>query len=309
MRKNGSFYSRKRRSYVSGIKILCLLFLLLLVSSCSIFTNRTVLSDNFRNYYEIFVRSFYDKNADGIGDLAGVTAKLDYIAKDVGADGIWLMPIFPSPSYHKYDVTDYYTIDPQYGTLEEFDLLIAKAHEKDIRIILDLAVNHTSNLHPWFDSAVKALWSGEQSKYIGYYNFTLTDPGQGYSKITDKYYYECRFVSGMPDLNLDNADVREEIAKIAKFWLDRGVDGFRLDAATSYYTGDNAKNIEFLSWFNGVVKAYEKDAYLVGEVRSDAGTVSEYYKSGIDSFFNYPYSQITGELVADLNTRMGEPFC
>ncbi len=281
---------------------------LLLFSSCSMIKNSTGLSDNFRNYYEIFVRSFYDQNSDGIGDLAGVAVKLDYIEKDVGADGIWLMPVFPSPSYHKYDVTDYYTIDPQYGTLQDFDILIAKAHKQDVRIILDLVLNHTSNLHPWFDSAVKALWSGEQSKYTGYYNFTLTDPGQGYSKITDKYYYECRFVSGMPDLNLDNAEVREEIVKIAKFWLDRGVDGFRLDAATSYYTGDHTKNIAFLTWFSSIVKDYKPDAYLVGEVWSDAGTVSEYYKSGIDSFFNFPYSQATGELVATLNTRMGESF-
>jgi len=266
------------------------------------------ISDNYRNYYEIFVRSFYDSNGDGLGDLQGVTAKLDYVAKDVGADAIWLMPIMPSPTYHKYDVTDYFEIDPQYGSLADFDQLIAEADKRDVKIIIDLVLNHTSNLHPWFDTAVQALWAGKESPYIDYYHFTEENPGEGYNKITDKYYYECRFVSGMPDLNLDSQAVRAEIIKIVKFWLDRGVDGFRLDACTSYYTGNTTKNIEFLSWFNQEVKAIKADAYLIGEVWSDAGTIAEYYKSGIDSFFNFPYSQATGRLVPALNMQDGSGY-
>lgn len=285
--------------------VVILLALVLALSSCA---GPEKVSDKYRNYYEIFVRSYYDTDSNGLGDLDGVTAKLDYIAKDLGADGIWLMPIMPSPTYHKYDVTDYYAIDPQYGTLDDFDQLVEAAHARDVKLIIDLVLNHTSNLHPWFDSAVQSLWKGEENKYIGYYNFTTENLGKGYNKITDKYYYECRFVSGMPDLNLSNPEVREEIGKIAQFWLDRGVDGFRLDAATSFYTGDNPKNIEFLTWLNSTIKAYKPDAYLIGEVWSDGGTINEYYKSGIDSFFNFPYSQATGKFVLTLNNQTGADF-
>lgn len=296
--------------YFDKYKKIIIVFIVLVftMASCNNANDNKKISDNFRNYYEIFVRSFYDQSADGIGDLAGVTAKLDYITNDVGADGIWLMPIMPSPSYHKYDITDYYSIDPQYGTLADFDLLIAEADKRDVKIIIDLVLNHTSNLHPWFESAVNALWKDEQSKYTGYYNFTLENRGQGYSKITDKYYYECRFVSGMPDLNLDNTDLRGEIFNIAKFWLDRGVDGFRLDAVTSFYTGNNEKNIEFLTWFNNTIKAYKPDAYLIGEAWTDGLVIADYYKSGIDSFFNFPYSQATGTFVSTINGRTGNDF-
>ena len=205
------------------ILLVLVMALVLALSSCA---GPQKISDKYRNYYEIFVRSYYDTDGNGLGDLDGVTAKLDYIAKNLGADGIWLMPIMPSPTYHKYDVTDYYAIDPQYGTLEDFDQLVKAAHAIDLKLIIDLVLNHTSNLHPWFDSAVQSLWKGEENKYIGYYNFTTENLGKGYNKITDKYYYECRFVSGMPDLNLDNPEVRDEIGKIAKFWLDRAWMGF-----------------------------------------------------------------------------------
>ena len=115
----------------------------ILFSSCS-GKGTAKQSDNYRNYYEIFVRSFYDSDGDGIGDLKGVTSKLDYISKDLGADGIWLMPIMPSPSYHKYNITDYYAIDPQYGTMDDFDELMQETDKRDIKVIIDLVVNHTS---------------------------------------------------------------------------------------------------------------------------------------------------------------------
>ncbi|MHB8962734.1 MAG: alpha-amylase family glycosyl hydrolase [Saccharofermentanales bacterium] len=297
---------RKSAGMIAAAVLLAVLVAVL--PACSFGGKIIKVSDSYRNYYEIFVRSFFDSGADGLGDLNGVTAKLDYISKTVGADGIWLMPVMPSPSYHKYDVKDYYDIDPEYGTLADFDKLIAEAHKRDVKVIIDFVVNHTSNLHPWFDTAVQALWKGEDSKYIGYYNFTIENPGQGYSKITDKYYYECRFVSGMPDLNLENTDLRNELIDIAKFWIDKGVDGFRLDACTSFYTGNKTKNIEFLTWLNDEIKAYKPDAYLVGEVWSDASTVSDYYKSGIDSFFNFPYAQATGTLVATVNNKAGNNF-
>jgi alpha-amylase len=288
-----------------------LLSLLLAVASLSAACGRstpTRLADNVRDFYEIFVRSYYDSDGNGLGDLAGVTAKLGYIADDLGAGGIWLMPVMPSPSYHKYDITDYLAIDPQYGTLADFDKLVAEAHKRDIRVIMDLVLNHTSNLHPWFDQAVQALWKGEASPYIDYYHFTKDNLGQGYSKITDQYYYECRFVPGMPDLNLDSAAVRQEISGIVRFWLDRGVDGFRLDAVTSYYTGEIEKNIAFLSWLNGTVKSIKPDAYLIGEAWSSGSDIVQYCASGIDSFFNFPCSQATGRLVEAINSQDGSDF-
>lgn len=288
--------------------IAVLLLVLAVVTACSRPEVPSGISDQYRNYYEIFVRSYYDSDADGIGDLAGVTAKLDYITRDLGADGIWLMPIMPSPTYHKYDVTDYLAIDPEYGSMADFDTLIAAAHERDVKVIIDLVVNHTSNRHPWFEQAVSALWKGTDSPYIDYYNFTLENPGEGYNKITDKYFYECRFVSGMPDLNLDSPAVRAELLDIAGFWLDRGVDGFRLDAVTSFYTGNREKNIAFLGWLNDSIKTRWPDAYLIGEAWTEGGIIADYYSSGIDSFFNFPYAQATGRLVAALNSRTGENF-
>jgi len=266
------------------------------------------MSDNYRNYYEVFVRSFYDSDNDGIGDLKGVISKLDYISEDLGADGIWLMPIMPSSSYHKYDITDYYSIDSQYGTLDDFNNLITEAHNRDIHVIIDLVINHTSNQHPWFSKAVESLWTGEENQYTDYYNFTTEYKGSGYNKITDVYYYESRFTPDMPDLNLDNPEVRDEISKITKFWMDLGVDGFRLDAVTSYYTGNDTKNIEFMSWLNDNIKEYKEDAYIVGEAWTTSMIINDYYTSGIDSFFNFPFSQFSGTIVKNLNSNLGETF-
>jgi alpha-amylase len=263
-------------------------------------------SDNYRNYYEIFVRSFYDSDGDGIGDLKGVTSKLDYISKDLGADGIWLMPIMPSPSYHKYNVTNYYAIDPQYGTMDDFDELMQETDKRDIKVIIDLVVNHTSDMMPWFRKAVEGLWDEEENEYTRYYNFTTEYSGSGYTKITAQYYYEARFSPDMPDLNLDNEAVRSEILNIAKFWIDRGVDGFRLDAVTSYYTGNDTKNTEFMKWLNDSVKAYKPDAYFVGEAWTTASSIADYYSSGIDSFFNFPFSQVDGTIVKNLNAQNGK---
>ena len=243
--------------------------------------------DNYRNYYEIFVYSFYDSNGDGYGDLNGVTEKLDYI-KDMGFNGIWLMPIHPSPTYHKYDVSDYYDIDKLYGSLEDFDNLIKEAHARNINVIIDLVVNHTSTAHKWFKDAQAAVKRGDlNDKYAKYYNFT-TASSNGYTQVSGtNYYYESRFWSGMPDLNLDNTDVRKEISDIMKYWLiDRKVDGFRLDAVTSYYTGQVSKSVEFLSWLNDEAKSFKKDCYIVGEAWEGTDVqIKEYNDSGIDSCF------------------------
>lgn len=269
------------------------------------------IDDDYRTTYEIFVYSFYDSDGDGIGDLNGVEEKLDYIndgdpttTTDLGATQIWLMPIFQSTTYHKYDTTDYESIDTQYGTMDDFDSLLAACHERGIRVILDLAVNHTSVENEWFVEATDYLKSlGEDEEpdaavcpYVDYYNFSR-EKQDGYEPLegTD-WYYEARFWSGMPDLNLDSDAVRSEIADITQFWLDKGVDGFRLDAMTSYYTDDTTKSIEFTKWLNDTVKEQDPEAYLVGECWTDQSVYASYYESGIDSLFDFQFAGQEGTI-------------
>jgi glycosidase len=297
------------------------------MAGCSNSEKVNIIEDNYRNYYEIFVRSFYDSDDNGIGDIKGIVEKLDYLKDsdfktkdDLGIDGIWLMPIMPSPTYHKYDVTDYYSIDPQYGTMEDFEQLVAKSKERGINIIIDLVLNHTSSKHPWFLSAVKSLaiepcgqevcvhteLCREHNKYVKYYNFAQEKKSGYHSKgMPAGWYYEGVFWDQMPDLNLDNTEVRKEIEDIGKFWIDKGVAGYRLDAVTSFYTGNITKNVEFLKFFNDKMKSYNKDTYIIGEAWSDANSVSEYYKSGVDSFFNFPLADTTGRIVASVRSRSG----
>lgn len=247
------------------------------------------------NWYEIFVASYADGDGDRMGDFKGLTQKLPYI-HDMGFRGVWLMPIHPSPTYHKYDVTDYYAIDPDYGTMEDFDLFLEEAHQLGIRVILDLVVNHTSNEHPWFQSAK----SDPASPYRSYYNF-YDEQRAGCNQLPDGTWFESRFVSTMPDLNLDHPAVREEIESIMAFWLNKGVDGFRLDAVTSYYTGDKTGNIEFLRWLNDTAKAIRPDCVIIGECWEDMYTISDYYASGADSFFLFPVSQSGGYIAKILS--------
>lgn len=267
------------------------------------------MEDNYRTYYEVFVYSFYDGNGDGIGDLKGLTKKLDYIndgdpatMDDLGCNGIWLMPVMPSPTYHKYDTTDYYSIDPEYGTMEDFEAFLSACRERGIKVIMDLALNHTSSEHPWFQEAcsyLKELGDGEpdpgECPYVLYYNFSK-EKKSGFSPVkrSDIWYYEAQFWDGMPDLNLYNEELRAEIEKIADFWLAKGVGGFRLDAAKEYVTGADGSNIEILSWFNDVVKEKYPDAYLVAEVFSDMAVYEKYYESGIDSLFDFDFANKDG---------------
>lgn len=268
-----------------------------------------IIDDKYRNYYEIFVYSFFDTNNDGIGDLNGVTQKLDYI-KEMGFNGIWLMPIHPSPTYHKYDVKDYYAIDPAYGTLDDFKKLVDEAHKRGINIILDLVVNHSSSEHPWFKNACDSIRkNGSPSgEYADFYNFTKQSSTTGYSPVSGtSYYYESRFWSGMPDLNLDSENVKAEIVKIMNYWLnDYNVDGFRLDAVTSYYTGNVPSNVEFLSWLNTEAKKLKSDAYIVGEawLGSDF-EINRYYQSGIDSFFLFTGAQAGGTIASLVKQQSG----
>ena len=246
-------------------------------------------------YYEIFVRSFQDSGNDGVGDFNGVTERLDYLV-DLGVTGVWLMPVHPSPSYHGYDVTDYYDVNPDYGTLAEFETLLDEAHARDIKIIIDLVVNHSSSDHPWFKSAR----AGDET-YRDFYSWRDTDPGwRGTSGApawhsTNSGYYLGLFWSGMPDLNLANPEVVTEIESVAKFWLDLGVDGFRVDAIQHIFESPdgNIRNVpETFDWvrdFEAFIKTVNPAAFVVGETWTDSGTIVKYHNAAnLDMSFNYP---------------------
>ncbi len=263
--------------------------------------------DNYRTWYEIFVYSFCDSNGDGIGDLQGVISKLDYLA-DMGINGIWLMPIHPSTTYHKYNVSDYYAIDPAYGTMEDFEQLIAECDARGIKVIIDFVVNHSGSEHEWFKEACKYLRSLQPGEtpdpaacpYVDYYTFVEADSAPvSYSAVagTSNWYYESMFSYDMPDLNLANEALRAEIEAIMKFWLDKGVAGFRLDAAKEFYSGNSERNVEVLSWIQQAATSIKPDCYLVAEVWDTFASIAEYYKSGITSIFNYAFGNKTGKII------------
>lgn len=260
-------------------------------------------------FYEIFVRSFYDSNGDGIGDLKGITEKLDYLNDgdpdthdDLGIGGIWLMPINPSPSYHGYDVTDYRAINPDYGTLEDLQELLQEAHKRGIKIIMDLVVNHTSKEHPWFVDSAK----NTDSKYRDWYVWaedqgrsatgaSATGSGNAWHSVRGNHYLGT-FWDGMPDLNFDNDDVRAEMKDIGKFWLEQGLDGFRLDAAKHIYEdllsdkseATTTKNVAWWQEFRTAMLEVNPKSFIVGEVwENSAVTVGAYLNKAFDSSFNF----------------------
>jgi len=260
--------------------------------------------DNYRTFYEIFVYSFCDSDGDGIGDLKGVLSKLDYL-QELGINGIWFMPIHPSQSYHKYDVRDYYDIDPAYGTLDDFDALMAECQKRDIHVITDLVLNHTGDDHEWFLAAcdyLSQLPAGAEPNaadcaYVDYYYFGH-ESGNGRHLVpgTSDWYYEGMFSPDMPDLNLANEQVREEIKAIMQFWIDRGVAGFRLDAAKEFYSGNIQANVEVLAWIQETATSLKPDCYLVAEVWENFGTIAMYYESGITSIFNFAFGNSQGKI-------------
>ena len=260
--------------------------------------------DNYRTWYEIFVYSFCDSNGDGIGDLQGVNSKRDYL-QELGNNGIWFMPFHPSTSYHKYNVTDYYAIDPAYGTMADFEQLLAECEKRDIHVIIDLVVNHTGSEHAWFKEAaayLKALPKDKapdpaECKYLDYYYFSQT-PGNG-SRIVSgtSWIYEGMFDFAMPDLNLGNEAVRAEIKAIMEFWLDKGVSGFRVDAAKEFYTGDPQKNIEVMNWLQTTAASINPDVYMVAEVWDSFTAITDYYLSDFTSIFNYAFGNSDGKII------------
>lgn len=299
-------------------RIICIIISLLMVCSLCGCSNKDyeVIDDNYRNYYEVFVYSFCDSDGDGIGDINGLISKLDYI-EDLGFTGIWLMPIMKSTTYHKYDVVDYYSIDEEYGTMEDFEKLVEECHKRDIDVMLDLVVNHTSSKNQWFIDAcdyLRTLDNNEKineddCKYVSYYNFTKEESDDSvYAKVSGTdYYYECPFWSEMPDLNLGNEQVRKEVEDIVDFWVDKDIDGFRLDAVKEYYSGQPTKNIQVLKWFTDYAKSVKPDLYLVAEVWEGVNTYSQYYESGIDSVFNFDFSGYEGKIAATI-IRSGDRY-
>lgn len=266
----------------------------------------SIIDDNYRNMYQIFPVAFADSDGNGKGDLQGIIDKLDYL-QEMNYTGIWLNPIHPSSTYHHYDVEDYYDISSDFGDLETFDALVDEVHSRNMTIILDLVINHSSNQHEWFtDSYYTALNmynNGvlEEKANTLWYNWVDATSGTptGYNKVnsSDKIAYESRFDSSMPDFNLDpvindteNSSLATEFQNIFKFWLiDHDVDGFRLDAITSYFTGDQNSNLAMLTWINDECKALKPNCYIVGEGSwgSNSSENQAYQASGIDSFFQF----------------------
>jgi glycosidase len=254
--------------------------------------------------YEIFVRSFYDSDGNGIGDFNGITNKLDYLndgdpktTTDLGVTTIWLMPIFPSPSYHGYDVLDYYSVNPQYGTMDDFRVLLEEAHKRDIKVVIDMVLNHTSDQHPWFKEAKKDVTSAYRDWYI----WSETDPGYKGPWNQDVWhpsltgYYYGIFEAFMPDLNYSNPEVTAEMANVAKFWLEEvGVDGFRLDAAKHLIENkriqeNTSATHEWFQEYRNVYKKINPNAITIGELFGNNLASVDSYTNGdqFDLAFNF----------------------
>jgi glycosidase len=252
-------------------------------------------------FYEVFVRSFYDSDGDGVGDLNGLIEKLDYLndgdpntEEDLGVTGIWLMPIMESPSYHGYDVVDYYSVDQEYGTNEDFRRLMEEAHARGIRVIVDLVLNHTSVAHPWFEASRDPnnerrdwyIWTEDAPDYPGPWGQDV------WHETGDGAYYGI-FWEGMPDLNYANPDVTAEMLAVTRFWLEEmGADGFRLDAIKHLIEDgevqeNTAETHEWMEEFFVVYKEANPEAVAVGEVWSATTEVVKYIGDEVDVAFEF----------------------
>ena len=265
--------------------------------------------NNSRVFYEIFVGSFSDSNGDGIGDLRGIINRLDYLndgnpssETSLGVEGIWLTPIFLSPSYHKYDVTDYDQIDPSFGTPEDLRELIALCHERDVKLILDLPLNHTGTDCRWFKNFSNAhLMHNPDNAYYDFYTWiSPEDPvpaGRRFTKLPSGVaLYESNFSDHMPELNFDNEAIRQAVLDVAKYWLDFGVDGFRFDAAKYLYYGENEKNADFWIWYMAELRKIRPDLYTVAEVWDGDGVIAKYLPAF--NCFHFSVSQAEGIIAA-----------
>ncbi|HEY9632605.1 MAG TPA: maltose alpha-D-glucosyltransferase [Coleofasciculaceae cyanobacterium] len=271
----------------------------------------SILTDDplwFKNaiIYEVPVRAFADSNADGIGDFRGLTEKLDYL-QDLGVTALWVLPFFPSPLRDDgYDISDYTTVNPIYGTLDDFKEFLEAAHQRDIRVIIELIINHTSDQHPWFQRARRAakgsverdfyVWSDTPEKYqdarIIFQDFETSN--WAWDPIAKAYYWH-RFYSHQPDLNYDNPAVREAVFEVLDFWLAMGVDGLRMDAVPYLYEreGTNCENLpethDFLKQLRSRVDAKYPDRMLLAEANQWPEDAAQYYGAGDECHMNFHF--------------------
>lgn len=296
---------------VAGILFLCLVCVLCFsLFSCNENKENTdklpvvvdPIDDNYRVFYQIFVGSFSDSNGDGIGDLRGIINRFDYLndgninsGKSLGVQGIWLSPIFTSPTYHKYDCTDYYQIDPSFGSMEDLEKLIELAHSRNVKVILDLVLNHTSTQNQWFKNYISARVADDTDD--PYYYYYSDSKSNSWNK-KDGIVYECNFDGGMPELNYDSQNVRKDMLDVAKYYLDLGIDGFRFDAVKYIYYNETDKSVEFWNWYTEELRAYKPDIYTVGECWSGDAEVIEYYDA--TNCFNFTTAQAEGYIAASI---------
>jgi len=256
--------------------------------------------------YQINVKAFLDSNDDGIGDLSGLTSKLGYI-RDLGVNTIWLMPFYPSPLKDDgYDISEYTNIHPQFGTLDDFRSMLAEAHRLGLKVITELVINHTSDQHPWFQAARKApagsperdfyVWSDTDQKYLGTrIIFVDTESSNWTWDPLAKAYYWHRFFSHQPDLNFDNPRVLEAVLRIMRFWLDMGVDGFRLDAIPYLVEreGTNNENLrethDVIRQLRAAIDAKYKNRFLLAEANQWPEDVREYFGDGDECHMAYHF--------------------
>jgi len=257
-------------------------------------------------FYELHVKAFYDSNGDGIGDFRGLREKLDYL-QDLGVDCLWILPFYPSPLRDDgYDISDYYNVHPSYGTLADFKAFLRAAHHRGIRVITDLVMNHTSDQHPWFQESRRSpnsryrnyyVWSQSNQKYLdARVIFTDTERSNWTWDMDANAYYWHRFFSHQPDLNYDNPQVRRAMTRVIRFWLDLGVDGFRMDAVPYLFEreGTNCENLaETHTYLREARRAVERThpgRVLLCEANQWPQDVRAYFGDGDECHmaFNFP---------------------
>ncbi len=268
------------------------------------------MSNWYRNsvFYQIFVRAFADSNGDGIGDLRGVASKLDYV-RELGVNTIWLMPITPSPLRdHGYDVSGHFDVHPDYGTLEDFRALIAAAHERDLRVVVELVPNHTSDQHPWFQAS-RDPEHPEHAKYRDWYVWSDTDQkykdariifidyeksNWTFDPVRGQYFWH-RFFHHQPDLNFDHPDVQKAMMRVAQFWVDQGADGIRVDAPPYLIEreGTSCENLPeshaYYKRLRSFIEAYSPGTMLLAEANQWAKDTLPYFGDGDEFHMNFHF--------------------
>ena len=256
--------------------------------------------------YELHIKAFKDGNGDGIGDFRGLFEKLDYL-QDLGVTAIWLLPFYPSPLRDDgYDIMDYYTVNPSYGTLKDFKKLLKEAHRRGLQVITELVINHTSDQHPWFQRARRApvgsperefyVWSDANDKYrdarIIFQDFEASN--WTWDPVAQAYFWH-RFYSHQPDLNFDNLQVQEEIFKMMDYWIDLGVDGFRLDAVPYLFEreGTNCENLpethDFLKKLRHHIDQKKEGIMLLAEANMWPEDSASYFGDGDECHMNFHF--------------------